>query len=1729
MAQIIGSGGGKGGGGGGRTPTTEADSLDSRSYANVLDLISEGEIEGVKDDSLQNIFLNNTPIQNSDGSYNFTNVSYGFREGTSSQTIIGSGTDEPSFDITKSTVQAAESLPAEVTNNTGYWIKEHNFSLNQYIKKTISDVVHYFQCTTDGGSSGESEPSWNTTVGGTTSDGDLVWTCLASDPNTVGVVRTVSTSSASVNVIFVVIKIPALQHIEDDGDIVGTSVKIKIQLQITEGGVTSGWIDQIINPGGETDVDKKIDTITGRTGDEYKKQYSVDLPLSYAEAKIKVIRLTDNSSDLTRVQNQTYWDFFTKVTWGTRTYPDCALVGLRIDAEQFSSIPTRAYLVRGAKIRIPSIVVGGTEQVTVDQTTGAIIYPQNGVWAGTFQAAVWCADPAWCLWDLLTSQRYGLGDHVLTPSEQSSFDGNAERLSKFDFYAASKYCSALNTRSSGTTNDYHATTGKHGISDGFGGFEPRFSCNVYIQGRAEAFDLINSMAAVFMGMPYWSSGSLAVTQDKPQSSSYLFTLANITSEGFNYSGSSQRTRATVVVVKYFDQNLRSFAYERVLAEDEIINKYGSITKNIEAFACTSRSQAKRVAKWLLYTEENETEVVSFTCSLEAGVVVRPGQVIDIADPLKAGLRRGGRITASSTAQITVDGTAGVDTDLPQDTGSYSSGYVRTIHVLLPDGTVESRAVNNIQGNIIVPQQAFSVAPNVNSVWVLETSGGTSAENLQTTQWRVVSVEEEDALEYKVSALSYNASKYANVEAGETLTTRDFSNLNEIPAAPTGPLTVIQQLYKQADQVKAKIVFSWKTVLGVSKYEVRWRKANGSWRVYTQLGNNDEIPDITAGSFEFKIYSLNATGVPSSTALHAYYSATGKSTPPSDIANFAYSIDSSIGIVFTWDKLVAVYPSFNDLDVVGYEIRTTDANWGLSNNAYYNPTTPVAGENLIARVTANSYNLGFISLGSQGYYIKAYDSQDVYSTNSSSLNIAVGVPNTPSPSISFEGSNVVITWEQVSTVGKYAISHYEVSKDANFGTILEKLDTTVYKREVDFIGSQNFYVRAVDIGGNVSAGAIVSITNIAADEYGLEAAYSSGTSVDLNWNAKDGSTPTFSYELGHGPANQGTFADAVGKQQVKGTTLSFIVDWTTDRRFFIRAIDAQGNYGDAEHVDLSFATPGGVSSVTTTFKSDSDALLKSEIEISWNAATRGSLNIEEYEIRKNLGNTTSFAAATVIATIKALVITTEVDWEGVRKFWIVAKDINGNYGVPVSTTATVTHPGQVSKFSQEVIDNNVLLNWGDAASNLPILYYNIKKQTNPNLPLDTITNFGSRGSEIGTKQGLFTTVFETIGGTYTYWIAAVDSANNTGTPKSVSATVNQPPDYVLRTNLDSTFNNQSFAGGGSTTVSKTNAFAESDTLYVNVDTGRQYQEHFIGTGSSSSPQFPNWNSYEVAVGGQRAYGLPSATSGSYQEILDYGAVLAGTKAVGTMTAIHEAGSTTITPSISTSLTGPNDSPAASYSWTDYPGSVTTSGDNSYSTFGTNFRYIKFNYAFGSSGNDDLLKITGFNMRLEAKQKTDSGNGLVQTERTATYTQSGTEIVITQANHGYKLGDGIALNFTSGRSTDGQGFYKISNIQSTSIFKVNQYVSTGNVWTNISSANNTGNVTLDHGGGTVLPSIEFVDIAAIIVTPSGTSARIAIYDFLDAPNPKAFKVLLYNTSGTKVGDGTGTNFSWTARGN
>jgi hypothetical protein len=782
MSRIVGAGGGggggKGGGGGGstsqpqRTPTEAADNLNSAQYAQLLDLISEGEIEGLKAGA-QSIFLNNTPLQNANGTYNFQNVTVYTRNGTQDQAYIPGSAD----------IEDEKPVGVQVQQATP-------------IVRTITD--------------------------------------------------------ANVDAARISITVPQLQSFTNEGDINGTDVRLQIAVQYGGGGYT-------------TVID---DTIAGRTADTYQRDYLVGLATTPAD--IRVTRITPDSSSA-KLANAFTWSTYTEITYAKLRYPNSALVGLRVDAEQFSSIPSRSYLIRGIKVRIPS-------NATVDTTNGRLVY--SGIWNGTLGAAQWCSDPAWILWDLLTSTRYGFGDHV-----------KAAQLDKWAFYAASQYASTL-------------------VPDGFGGFEPRFSCNINIQTAEEAYKLINDMCSVFRAMPYWSTGALTISQDRPADSAYLFTLANVSEEGFSYQGSSRKTRPTVAVVSYLDLPSRDIAYE-VVEDQAAIAKHGVVSTQISAFACTSRGQASRIGEWLLYSEQYEGEVVSFTASIDAGVVVRPGQIIEISDPVKAGSRRGGRITAATTTTVTVDDASGL-----------AAGAAATLSVILPNGTVQSSAVTAIAGNVVSLATPLAAAPNANSVWLYQTS------NIQTSTWRVLSVQEQDGAKYAISALAYNASKYDYIERGARLQQRDITDLNIIPAAPTN-LRATETLYELNGRALAKLIISWQPVVGVNEYRVRWRPQNGNWTSATQARPDYEILDTAAGVYEVQVYSINAglrqSVEPAKLTVQAY----GKTAPPQGVTGVSLIPIDTASAILSWDRSPELDVVLGGKVLIRHSVLMVGAIWGES--------------------------------------------------------------------------------------------------------------------------------------------------------------------------------------------------------------------------------------------------------------------------------------------------------------------------------------------------------------------------------------------------------------------------------------------------------------------------------------------------------------------------------------------------------------------------------------------------------------------------------------------------------------------------------------------------------------------------------------------------------------------------------------------------------------------------------
>ena len=624
-------------------------------------------------------------------------------------------------------------------------------------------------------------------------------------------------TNSNVDAVNVTITFPQLQRATDEGDLLGSSVQLKISIQYNSGGFT----------------DVITDTVTGRTADAYQRDYRINLTGAFP-VDIRVSRLTPDSTT-TNLVDSFQWTSFGEIVDDSNTYANSAYTSLRLDSMQFQSIPSRKYRIRGIKVRIPGAGANGSGSPTIDSVTGRIIYPDGYIFNGVMGAAQWCSCPAMVLLDLLLDTRYGLGNHITESS-----------LDLFSFVTASKFANTL-------------------VDDGLGGQEARFSCNVNIQSSSEAFDLINELSGVMRCMPIWSAGSILLAQDSPKDASYLFNLSNVTSEGFTYSGSGLKTRNTVVSVSYFNMDSREIDYE-VYEDADAIAKFGIIIKKVKGYACTSRGQARRLARAILFSEQNESEVCSFKTSIDSGVVVRPGAVIEIADPVRSGVRRGGRVSAATTTQITVDNTSATD---------LSASNNAKLSVILPNGTFEQKDVLSISGAVITVNSPYSQTPNVNTVWML------TNDTIQSQKFRVITVEEKGGINYEITALSYVDAKYAFIEDGSSLPSRAISILN-LPKNPPNALQAEEKIVVINNQAVSKLIVSWQPVIGVTQYQVNYRFNNGNFVSQTVSSPDFEILNSDVGTYEIQVFSYNAALQTSSTSSNITFNAIGKTALPSNV-------------------------------------------------------------------------------------------------------------------------------------------------------------------------------------------------------------------------------------------------------------------------------------------------------------------------------------------------------------------------------------------------------------------------------------------------------------------------------------------------------------------------------------------------------------------------------------------------------------------------------------------------------------------------------------------------------------------------------------------------------------------------------------------------------------------------------------------------------------------------------
>ncbi len=807
-------------------PDLPADSLASKQFQTLIDLVSEGIISGFPSatgsqgsteyntSSLKDVFLNGTQVlQQAAGTsptetdFNFKNITFEPRFGTSDQTAIAGITESESETAVGSTVTADTPVSRSITN-------------------TNIDAVR------------------------------------------------------------VTIAFPQLQKFEDDGDINGAEVALTIQT-IENDGTTQTVI---------------TDTVKGRAASTYFRDYKINLPSGTSfPVTIRVNRTTADSTD-SLLNDSFQWSSFTEIINESRAYANSAHVALRFDAETFPSVPSRMYRVRGTLISIPH---NGT--VRAD---GSIEY--SGTFNGTFKSdKEYSNDPAWVLYDLLTTSK-GFGDHI-----------DSTQLDVYSFYSASVYCSTQ-------------------VDDGFGGTEPRFSTNVVLNTQRDAYSLINDLSSVMRVMPFYSAGVINISQDRPTDPSYIYNLSNITAEGFSYSNASKSTKATVVNVGYFDNETQQIDYETV--EDTALQaKYGVVIRNLKGFATTSRGQAARLGKWFLYTQSNEAELVSFKTSIESGTIVRVGTIISVQDPMRAGIRRGGRIkTGVSTTQIIVDDSTNTDLTTVGDA---------TLSVILSDGTLETKSISSVSGSTITVSSAFSSVPQTNSVWVLENV--TVA--LQT--FRVFSVKEVNQLEYEIQAVVHDPSKYGFVEDGEALDPRVITTLTAIKDAPVG-LNATEQIVVLNNRAVSKLFIQWQPVSGVTEYMLQYRFNDENF-----ISQRISRPDFTIfesklGTYEVRVFSYNALGEPSTQPSTITATTVGKTAVPSDVQNLRIEPISDQFVRLRFDKATDV-DVVHGGNVVVRASNLADGTATFTNSVDVIPALPGnVSESIVPNIVSGEYILKF---------------------------------------------------------------------------------------------------------------------------------------------------------------------------------------------------------------------------------------------------------------------------------------------------------------------------------------------------------------------------------------------------------------------------------------------------------------------------------------------------------------------------------------------------------------------------------------------------------------------------------------------------------------------------------------------------------------------------------------------------------------------------------------------------
>jgi predicted phage tail protein len=616
------------------------------------------------------------------------------------------------------------------------------------------------------------------------------------------------------------LKWPSLFKQEDDGDLVGYSVNYAIDLQ-TDGGT---W-QTVLNT-----------SVTGKTTSGYERSHRIDLPQAGSTWTIRLRKITADANSA-KIGDTMTLQSFTEVIDAKLRYPNTALLYIEFDSSQFNgSIPQISCEPRGRVIRVPD---------TYDPETRTY----SGTWTGAFKWA-WTDNPAWIFYDLVVTDRFGLGNRL-----------TAANIDKWTLYQVAQYC------------DQSVPDGKGGS-----GTEPRYTCNVYIQDRNDAYTVLRDFAAIFRGMTYWGDEQIVALADMPRDVDFTYTHANVVDGKFVYSSSTTKSRYTNALVSWSDPaNGYADAMEPVF-EQALVARYGFNQLEITAIGCTRQSEANRKGRWGILTN-NKDRIVTFDVGLD-GNIPQPGYIIAVSDRNLSGRDLGGRLSAVNGRVLKLD-------RVP------SAKAGDRIMVNLPSGITQSRTIQSLSGGMVTVTTAFSEFPQTEAVWVIE------SDELYAQQYRVISVTDNNDGTYTITGANHDPDKYARIDTGAVIDQRPVSVIPPGNQSPPVNIAISSFSVIQQNISVETMRVSWGQAQNAIAYEAQWRRNDGNWvNVPRSSTTSFDVPGIYAGRYLVRVRAINAAEISSGWGYSEEKTLTGKvGNPPKPVGFMATGINW--GIRLNW--------------------------------------------------------------------------------------------------------------------------------------------------------------------------------------------------------------------------------------------------------------------------------------------------------------------------------------------------------------------------------------------------------------------------------------------------------------------------------------------------------------------------------------------------------------------------------------------------------------------------------------------------------------------------------------------------------------------------------------------------------------------------------------------------------------------------------------------------------------